>query len=237
MNLRSLTGCALLAGCLAVSPAAVFTSTAGGQEILPFPPTPSGLHGGTDNAGLQLQEAGQPRYRLPEGAPNILIILIDDVGPADRIDLRRRDPHADSRSGGARRGISYNRFHSTADVLAHAGLAAHRAQSHLRRQWPDLRARKRLGTVSAAPFRSPRPPSPRCSRTTATTPAAFGKWHNTPAEQTTSRGRSTTGRPAMASSISTDFWPARPRSTSRHWCATQPWSSIRRRPADTSTTT
>ena len=51
------------------------------QESLPFPPTPS-----TSIAGRTMQESVYkqrvtPR-RLPADAPNILIVLIDDAGPA-----------------------------------------------------------------------------------------------------------------------------------------------------------
>lgn len=53
---------------------------ANGQEILPFPPTPSG-----STAGLTIQDSTYKKRvepkRLAEGAPNILIILMDDVGP------------------------------------------------------------------------------------------------------------------------------------------------------------
>jgi hypothetical protein len=51
------------------------------QDSLPFPPTPS-----ASTAGRTMQESvykhrEEPR-RLPEDAPNILIVLIDDAGPA-----------------------------------------------------------------------------------------------------------------------------------------------------------
>ncbi len=50
------------------------------QDVLPFPPTPS-----ASTAGRTMQESTyvqrvQPR-RLPEDAPNIVIVLIDDAGP------------------------------------------------------------------------------------------------------------------------------------------------------------
>ena len=49
--------------------------------VLPFPPTPSG-----SVAGRTMQESvysPQPTApRLPDDAPNILIVLIDDAGPA-----------------------------------------------------------------------------------------------------------------------------------------------------------
>jgi arylsulfatase len=54
------------------------------QEILPFPPKPSG-----SKALPTMQESTYsplPAERhLPEDAPNILVVLIDDVGPGRRI--------------------------------------------------------------------------------------------------------------------------------------------------------
>jgi hypothetical protein len=49
-------------------------------ESLPFPPTPS-----ASTAGRTMQESVYKRReaprRVPEDAPNILIVLIDDAGP------------------------------------------------------------------------------------------------------------------------------------------------------------
>lgn len=48
-------------------------------SVLPFPPTPS-----ASKAGFTLAESTHKRRRtpdrLPPGAPNILIVLLDDVG-------------------------------------------------------------------------------------------------------------------------------------------------------------
>jgi hypothetical protein len=50
------------------------------QEVLPFPPTPS-----ASQAGRTMQESTYdqrvPERHLPDDAPNILVILIDDAGP------------------------------------------------------------------------------------------------------------------------------------------------------------
>jgi hypothetical protein len=50
-------------------------------EVLPFPPTPS-----ASIAGRTMQESvyrrREPERHLPVGAPNIMIVLIDDAGPA-----------------------------------------------------------------------------------------------------------------------------------------------------------
>ena len=81
------------------------------QESLPFPPTPS-----ASVAGRTMQESAyEPRVtprRLAEDAPNILIVMIDDAGPAHpstfggEIDT----PTMDRIVG---EGIGYNRFHTT----------------------------------------------------------------------------------------------------------------------------
>jgi len=51
------------------------------QDILPFPPTPS-----ASKAGLTMETSTYKKRveqkHLADGAPNILIILMDDLGPA-----------------------------------------------------------------------------------------------------------------------------------------------------------
>src|ERR1700733_8032295 len=82
------------------------------QDSLPFPPTPS-----ASTAGRTMQESVYKRrvepQRLPDGAPNILIVLIDDAGPGlpstfgGEVQTRALDRVAIQ-------GIAYNRFHTTA---------------------------------------------------------------------------------------------------------------------------
>ena len=86
--------------------------TAGAQEILPFPPTPS-----ASVAGLTMQDSiyhkrEEPKH-LAEGAPNILIILIDDAGPGTP-STYGGEVQTPTLSRVADLGISFNRFHSTA---------------------------------------------------------------------------------------------------------------------------
>ena len=50
------------------------------QDSLPFPPTPSASIAGRTMQESVYERRVQPR-RLPEDAPNILIVLIDDAGP------------------------------------------------------------------------------------------------------------------------------------------------------------
>src|SRR4030095_16752842 len=101
-----------LLSALGLVPGAAFAPAVLAQEVLPFPPTPS-----ASTAGLTMQDSVhkhrvEPR-RLAAGAPNILIILIDDVGPATPSTYggEINTPTLDRVPAA---GISFNRFHSTA---------------------------------------------------------------------------------------------------------------------------
>ena len=100
---RSLTICVL--GAAIVSPI-------NAQEVLPFPTKRSG-----SIAERTMQESTYsplPQVsHLPKYAPNILIFLIDDVGPA-QTDTYGGKIHTPTLSRMAKEGISYNRFHTTA---------------------------------------------------------------------------------------------------------------------------
>lgn len=182
----------LRAGALVGALGSVFTPMAGAQETLPFPPTPS-----ASKAGLTMQNSVHQKRatppRLPAGAPNILIILIDDVGPgvASTYGGEINTPTLDRL---ARAGISYNRFHSTAmSSPTRAALLTGRNHTRvgngqiceLANDWDGF-----SGTI---------PKSSACVaevlKDYGYNTAAFGKWHNTPAEQTTSKGPF-------------DYWPA-----------------------------
>jgi arylsulfatase A-like enzyme len=159
--------------------------TASAQEILPFPPTPS-----ASTAGLSMQDSVYKKrsnpVRLPKDAPNILIILIDDAGPGlpSTYGGEIQTPTLDRVS---RAGISYNRFHSTAMCSpTRASLLTGRNHTRigngqiceLANDWDGF-----SGTI------------PKSSATGAEVlkaygykTGAWGKWHNTPAEQTTAAG-------------------------------------------------
>lgn len=155
------------------------------QEILPFPPTPS-----ASTAGLSMQDSIYKKrvepQRLPADAPNILIILIDDVGPgvASTYGGEVQTPTLDRVRDA---GISYNRFHSTA-MCSPTRASILTGRNHTRigngqicelaNDWDGF-----SGTI------------PKHSATAAEVlkaygykTGAWGKWHNTPAEQTTAAG-------------------------------------------------
>ena len=94
----------LLAGLLSITLSAGFMMPVAAQEVLPFPPKPSG-----STAERTMQES---IYRplpsvshLPKDAPNILIVLIDDVGPA-QTDTYGGEIHTPTLSKIAAEGIS-----------------------------------------------------------------------------------------------------------------------------------
>ena len=155
------------------------------QEILPFPPKPSG-----SIANRTMQESVYSplaeKRRLPADAPNIIIVLIDDTGPAmpSTYGGEINTPTLDHI---AKDGISYNRFHTTAmcsptRAALLTGRNHHRVGNgqitELANDWDGY-----SGVI------------PKSSATVAEVlkdygyaTAAFGKWHNTPANQTTAAG-------------------------------------------------
>ena len=155
------------------------------QDVLPFPPTPSASIAGRTMQESVYHRRVEPR-RLPADAPNILIVLIDDAGPGlpSTYGGRSDTPTLDRI---AKEGISYNRFHTTAmcsptRASLLTGRNHHRVGNgqiaELANDWDGY-----SGTI------------PKSSATVAEvlkdygySTAAWGKWHNTPAEQTTAAG-------------------------------------------------
>jgi arylsulfatase len=156
-----------------------------GGQTLPFAPIPS-----ASIAGRTLQESSYaqrvvPR-RLHEDAPNIVIVLIDDAGPGLPSTFGG-EIRTDTMDRVCAQGISYNRFHTTAMCSpTRASLLTGRNHheigsgqiAELANDWDGY-----AGKI------------PRSSATVAEVlkqygyaTSAFGKWHNTPAEETTAAG-------------------------------------------------
>lgn len=155
------------------------------QESLPFPPKPSGSKAGPTIAQSTYSPLpAQPH--LPANAPNIVVIMLDDVGPAlpDTFGGVIETP---TLSRLAQDGLSYNRFHNAAmcspsRAALLTGRNHHRVGNgqiaELANDWDGYTGR-----------------IPRNSATVAKVlgyygyaTAAFGKWHNTPANETTAVG-------------------------------------------------
>ena len=155
------------------------------QESLPFPPKPSGSKAGPTIAESTYSPL-PPQSHLPANAPNIVVIMLDDVGPAlpgtfggviETPTLSRL----------AEEGVSYNRFHNAAmcspsRAALLTGRNHHRVGNgqiaELANDWDGYTGR-----------------IPRTSATVAKVlgyygyaTGAFGKWHNTPANETTAVG-------------------------------------------------
>jgi arylsulfatase A-like enzyme len=155
------------------------------QDSLPFPPTPSASIAGRTMQESVYKRRVEPR-RLPADAPNILIVLIDDAGPGlpstlgGEIQTRTMDRVAAG-------GISLNRFHTTAMC------------SPTRASILTGRNHHRVGAGQIAEFANDwdgySGVIPRSSALAADvlkdygySTAAWGKWHNTPANETTAAG-------------------------------------------------
>lgn len=154
-------------------------------QSLPFPATPSASLPGRTLAESK-HEWRRPEARLPEGAPNVLVIMLDDVGFAQS-DTVGGAIHTPTLQRIADTGIRYNAFHTTAISSATraallTGRNHHRAAS---------------GTVTefASDFDGYTGAIPKSTATVAEvlkqygySTALFGKWHNTSAAATSPAG-------------------------------------------------
>jgi arylsulfatase A-like enzyme len=155
------------------------------QDSLPFPPTPSGSIAGRTMQESVYSPRPAPR-RLPADAPNILIVLIDDAGPGlpstfgGEVQTRTLDRVAMG-------GISLNRFHTTAmcsptraSILT--GRNHHRVGAgqiaELANDWDGYSGHIPKSSALVADV----------LKDYGYSTAAWGKWHNTPAEETTVAG-------------------------------------------------
>ena len=163
----------------------VVASATMAQEILPFPPTPSGSTPGLTIQDSVYKKRVEPK-RLAEGAPNILVILMDDVGPGTPSTYggEINTPTLDRVS---KMGISFNRFHSTA-MCSPTRAALLTGRNHTRVGNGQIAA-------IANDFDGFSGTIPKSSATIAEVlknygynTGAWGKWHNTPEEQITSKG-------------------------------------------------
>jgi arylsulfatase A-like enzyme len=152
---------------------------------LPFPPTPS-----ASVAGRTLQESTYAQRvtppRLHEDSPNIVIVLIDDAGPGLPTTFGG-EVRTDTMDRICAEGVSYNRFHTTAMCSpTRASLLTGRNHhqigngqiAELANDWDGYSGRIPRSSALAAEV----------LKHYGYSTAAFAKWHNTPAEETTAAG-------------------------------------------------
>jgi arylsulfatase A-like enzyme len=154
-------------------------------SVLPFPPVPSASVAGPTLQESKHQRRQEPNH-LPAGAPNILIVLLDDVGFGQPAAFGG-EINTPTLSRLRNEGISYNAFHTTA-ICSPTRAALLTGRNH---------QRVGSGTIAerAVDWDGYTGTIPKTSATIAEVlhyygykTAAFGKWHNTPADQTTAMG-------------------------------------------------
>ncbi len=154
-------------------------------SVLPFPLTQS-----SSIAGATIQESTmtwrKDPQRLKDDAPNVLIVLIDDTG-FGQPDTFGGECHTPTLTRLWQEGVAYNTFHTTSICSpTRASLLTGRNHHRVGNGTIAERASDFEGYTGVIP------------KTAATIPevlhhygyksSVFGKWHNTPANQTTQMG-------------------------------------------------
>ena len=154
-------------------------------SILPFPAKPSGSKAGTTMQESTYSPLPDPKY-LPDDAPNILVVLIDDAGPA-LPDCLGGDVHTPTLQAVKDAGVGFNRFHTTAMCSpTRASLLTGRNHTfvgngqitELTNDWDGYSGKIPKSCAMQADV----------LRNYGYATAAWGKWHNTPATEITAAG-------------------------------------------------
>ena len=154
-------------------------------SILPFPPVPMS---GAAKPRLQdsIMKWPEEPQRLPKDAPNILIVMLDDVG-FGVAETFGGEVHTPALNKLAEEGIRYSAFHTTS-ICSPTRAALLTGRNH---------TRVGSGTIAerAVAFDGYTGVIPKTAATVAEVlkeygyhTSAFGKWHNTPATETTAMG-------------------------------------------------
>jgi arylsulfatase len=154
-------------------------------SVLPFPPTPSASRAGLTMEESTYQKRVEPKH-LAEGAPNILIILMDDVGPATP-STYGGEINTPTLDRVAQAGVSFNRFHSTAMCSpTRAALLTGRNHTRVGNGQIAALANDFDGFSGIVPKTSAM--APEVLKHYGYSTGAWGKWHNTPEEQISAKG-------------------------------------------------
>ena len=152
---------------------------------LPFPTTPSASVAGETIRESTMTWRKEPE-RLKAGAPNVLIVLLDDVGfgVPETFGGEVRTPTLTKLKN---EGISFNTFHTTSICSpTRAALLTGRNHHRVGNGTIAERASDFDGYTGIIPKSSAT--IPEVLRNYGYRTSAFGKWHNTPANQTTAMG-------------------------------------------------
>jgi arylsulfatase len=197
------------------------TGSAWAQDVLPFPAPPMG-----GKVAPTMQESvhkwREAPSHLPEDAPNILIIMMDDAG-FGQASTFGGEIHTPTLSRLAAEGISYNRFHTTAQC------------SPTRAALMTGRNHHRVGAGQIAEFANDwdgyTGVIPKSSATITEVlghygyaSAAFGKEHNTPVDQI-ANGLTTAPQTDAAMTTFMASWPVKLRNGNPSCGRTRPRSN------------
>ena len=127
------------------------------------------------------------RLRPPKGAPNVLVILIDDVGFGASQRLWRAVPHPQLRKAGGGR-VEVHALPYDGAVLAHATGAPDRPQSSLGRHGRHHRDRDRCSRLQLRAAEHQGAAWPSTLKLNGYSTAQFGKCHEVPVWQTSPAG-------------------------------------------------
>ncbi len=162
-----------------------FSPIASAQEILPFPPTPSASTPGLTIPDSVYKKRVEPKH-LADGAPNILIILMDDLGPATP-STYGGEINTPTLDRVAKMGVSFNRFHSTAMCSpTRAALLTGRNATFVGNGQISALANDFDGFTGIVPKSSAMVAE--VLKDYGYNTGAWGKWHNTPEDQISSKG-------------------------------------------------
>ncbi len=183
--MRRMIPVAIVAAILTVPALAQDAPVPSDGSVLPFPPTPmAGV------AAPRLQDSTmiwpEEAQRLPEDAPNILIVLLDDIG-FGVAEAFGGEVHMPTLQRLADEGISYNTFHTTSICSpTRASLLTGRDHTRIGNGTIAERAVAWDGYTGVIPKNAAT--IAEVLKNYGYHTAALGKWHNTPAIETTSIG-------------------------------------------------
>ncbi|MEO9781752.1 MAG: arylsulfatase [Sedimentitalea sp.] len=172
-------------GCLALGTSVAQAQTPMDGSILPFPPAPM-----AGKAAQRLQDSTmqwpEAQRLLPVNAPNILIVLLDDVGFGVS-EVYGGEVDTPALKALAEEGIEYATFHTTS-ICSPTRAALLTGRNHTRVSSGTIAERAVAfgGYTGVIPKEAAT--IPEILKNYGYHTAAFGKWHNTPAVETTSIG-------------------------------------------------
>ena len=177
-------------------------------------PGPERAFGGVIAELATASTPARPEIDLPpEGAPNVMVVMYDDVGfgAASTFGGPVPTPALDRV---AAQGVTYNQFHTTA-LCSPTRAALLTGRNHHSAHMGGISRSPTASPATTGSSRAARPPSPRSSGSTATARRCLARRTSHRCGRRAPRGRSTAGPQASGSSASTASWAARPRSGNR----------------------